>query len=244
MKYKIFAFFCLLFVCFFTMSINIKAINTGFTTEEIEQEKIDSFLSDLEITLLTSPPTKKSIQCFDVNENNMIAVHQKGYFDDNEICVYSSFGEFLYGYKFNTYGDIVLEWDKKNINILFIRSNFIVSVNENGKVPYVNRVKETQENYHYKERIKSKTQQVVGDLEYLVQKNIGIFAPFTASNSQIIVKHADGKENMIYDVNSEMLFNMIVKTIFAVIFVSIAITIIVRQSIKVKRTYNNRTKQI
>ena len=48
------------------------AMTTGFSTELIPEEDIESFLESKELTLITEEPKKECIQCFSVNENGDI----------------------------------------------------------------------------------------------------------------------------------------------------------------------------
>ena len=104
----------------FAVAIKAKAMNTGFTTEELSEEQKSLLIEATNLSLLQTEPQKRSIRCFDVNEEGMIAIGQDSSPEENaEILVYNSHGEFLYGYVFYRGGsDFVVEWDHKNINIL------------------------------------------------------------------------------------------------------------------------------
>ena len=97
----IYRFLSLVFVLLFlTGVLETKAMNTGFATEDFTEEKKAQVMENIDITLFTTTPQKRGILCFDVNEQGMIAISMEHGLRKKEICVYSSQGEFLYGYAF------------------------------------------------------------------------------------------------------------------------------------------------
>ena len=124
------------------------AINTGFLTDELPEKVQNQFVENIELRLIETEPTKSSVVCFDVNENQMIAVGQKSS-DRKIICVYSSDGIFQYGYTFNCSGDFGVEWDKDNLNIYFVRSDVVISVSPGGEILDVLEVTNSIENNSY-----------------------------------------------------------------------------------------------
>ena len=128
-------------------------MNTGFDTEELSEEKKERILSYIGLTFLETAPRKRGIRCFDVNEQGMVAVTQEHGFQSKEICVYSSQGEFLYGYAFKTYGSICVEWDRENVNIYFIRSDELISLDSKGNVLDMKNVPITKKNDGYKRSV-------------------------------------------------------------------------------------------
>ena len=69
-KYSVFIVLLILVVG----RVHSEAMNTGFSTEPYSIEKLDSLLDKLKITVLTQEPGKQTIQCFDVNEDGLIAI--------------------------------------------------------------------------------------------------------------------------------------------------------------------------
>ena len=227
---------CISFVLLIIITTNateVNAMNTGFSTEELSEETKISFMSSINLSQLSTEPKKSGILCFDVNEQGMIAVGQNGA-QDKEICVYTSLGEFLYGYTFSCSQSFCVEWDEQYINIYFIRSDVIISLDSDGRVLDIKRVQDTIDNNSYRNSLYSMTR-TVGNTTYLIRNDMGILNWITSSFSQIVTIDATGTESIIYDVNSMQLTNAIVTISFISIFVLVAVAIIRWQFVKWKR---------
>ena len=91
-------YLCMSVLVVFSMSKMVtNAMNTGFSTKELSEERRYSFAENVNISSLSKEPVHKSIQCFDVNEKGMVAIGQQDVYG-TEVCVYNSSKEFLYGY--------------------------------------------------------------------------------------------------------------------------------------------------
>ena len=235
MKYKR-ILLLLLFVLLMIVSANIikvNAMNTGFSTEELSEETKKNFVSYVGITLLRTEPVKSAIVCFDVNEQGMIVVGEKEG-DEKKICVYTSHGEFLYGYTFyTTYtGSFAVEWDGQRINLVYREK--IVSLDSDGNILDIKSVLDTADNRAYYKMLQS-SKRTVNDTTYVIRNDMGIFNWIAKSFlhfSQIVIIDAEGTEFIIYDVNSMQLGKIIV---------SICIGILI--SICFACAVNNRDKQ-
>ena len=196
----VFVFF-ILFASLFR-SIDVEAMHTGFDTEELSEDIKARILSYIHLTLLETAPKKRGIRCFDVNEQGMVAVSQEYGLQSKEICVYSSQGEFLYGYAFRADGNIAVEWDHENLNIYFVRGDELMSVDKNGNVLDMKNVPTTKKNDGYKNGLLYTFQRTVGDTTYQIRNDQGlILNVLSFSFSQIVVTDPDGTERIIYDVN-------------------------------------------
>lgn len=223
-----------LLIVFFTNVIEVKAMDTGFSTEDLSEETKTTFVSNINISSLKAEPEKREILCFDVNEQGMIAVGQKGA-QGKEVCVYTSQGEFLYGYAFNCNQSFGVEWDEQHVNIYFVRSDVIISLDSDGNILDIKAVQDTIDNNTYRNSLLYSTTRLVGDNTYLIRNDMGIFNWIASSYSQIITIDAMGTECIIYDVNSMQLANMIVTTGIVCVFVFVAMAVIVWQFIKLWR---------
>ncbi len=227
----------LLFVFLIVVSIStieVNAMHTGFETTELPSEEKNMFISNINILPIDEEPIKKTITCFDVNSDRLIAIGQNTS-GRKTICVYSNEGVFQYGYTFNCSGDFGVEWDEENLNIYFVRSSVIVSVTPRGEVLDAFEVQNTAENNSYVNHFIHSTTRTIGDAEYFIGNNLGILNLFAPSYSQIIVKNSTGAENVIYDVGSMQLSNMIVTIGIICVFVFVAIAAIAWQFIKLRR---------
>lgn len=211
--------FCLVL---FAIPLDVNALTTGFSTEELNEEQKDSFSINAGISPLSDEPEKDTIVCFDVNDNGLIAIGQETW-DKKIVSVYSSDGVFQYGYTFVSSGSIGVEWDENNINIYFVRSGVIASVNSSGEVLDIKEVQDTTENNSYYYRFFRVAERTVGDTTYLIRSNMGILNWITASYSQVVVKEFDGTENIIYDASSIQLQRMTIIFIAILLFLAIFI---------------------
>ena len=225
-----------LLMVFFADITKAKAMHTGFSTEEMSTEDQAAFLDAVTITLLKTPPAKKEIMQFDVNEHGMIAVCQGS---SEEICVYSSQGEFIYGYSIKTHGSICAEWDNELINILFIRGGILVSVDPNGNIVDIKDVPSTVDNSIYLQNLKF-TRRKVGNTKYWIRNDHGlILNALTFSFSQIVVTDPDGTERISYDINAEQLIKKIIVLALISALIAIVIVVIVRTFKKLLRNSSN-----
>ena len=215
------------------------AMETGFSTEELDKEEKQVLISSFGISLLYSEPDKRPIDCFDVNESGLIAIG----FSDSEkktICVYTVDGEFQYGYMFDCYGSFNLEWDKDNIIIYLVRSDAAIAVSPDGEITDTCLVSNTIENDTYRRNFLESTKRVVGDCEYIIKNDTGIFDLFASSYSQLVVTN-NGEVSIIYDVSKEQTVKNVVIFICVILFIAVVISLLVREFIRLNRKQSNNT---
>lgn len=232
-------FLSIVFFLLLTSTINVNAISTGFSTAEISPEERDLFMSNIDISLLTKEPAKKSVKCFDVNQNRKIAICHNGIYGD-EVCVYSDEGIFLYGYSFNCSQSYAIEWDNENINIYFVRSDVIISLDSDGVVLDVKKVEDTIDNNTHSNTLLHSNRRVVGDTMYIIKNDMKIFNYISSSYSQIIAVDADGIENIIYDVGSTHAINKMVILLISFLVVLLSITIVIYK-VQPSKDQSNKT---
>lgn len=228
----LFMLFVVMFVAFANVS-EVKAMNSGFSTETLSEEEELWYDKNVRISKITSEPTQKTINCFDVNENGLIAICHDGT-DDNMICVYTSEGRFLYGYQFQCDGTFGVEWNNEWINIYFVRSDDIITVDTDGNILAINKVEDTTDNNTYRNYLLHTSSRTVGDTTYVIRNDMGIFNWIATSYSQIVTIDANGAEYIIYDVSSEQRVRMIISFI-VVAFLGITIVAIVIEYHKSKK---------
>lgn len=227
-------YLCMSVLVVFSMSKMVtNAMNTGFSTKELSEERRDSFAENVNISSLSKEPVHKSIQCFDVNEKGMVAIGQQDVYG-TEVCVYNSSKEFLYGYSIDINQSFGLEWDDNYINIYLVRSDVIISMDSAGNILDVKQVDDTIENNTYGNELLYSTSRSVGNKTYLLRNNMGILNWIATSYSQIVTVDDTGTETIIYDVNSTQLLRTTVILIIVLgVFVS-SIVFLVRKYIAVK----------
>ena len=229
--------------CFFLLSVfifvifanvmKVNAMHTGFQTDELPSEEKNMFISNINILSIDEEPVKKTITCFDINSNQLIAIGQNTS-DRKTICVYSNEGTFQYGYTFDCTGSFGVEWDEENLNIYFVRSDVIVSLDSDGNILDIKTVQDTIDNNSYSNLLLYSTTRTVANTTYLIRNDMGILNWIASSFSQIVTIDATGAESIIYDVNSMQLTKTIVTISLICAFVFVAVAVVIWQFIKLK----------
>lgn len=210
--------------------VKVSAVNTGFTTRPLTEEERNRILPNINISLTKTEPVRGSIECFDVNDSEMIAIGQsKG--DRIEVCVYSQDGIFMYGYALSDNGPFGVEWDGNDINIYRVRSDLIVTVDRNGNIKDIAEVENTSENNSYERYLLSSTERNTDDARFYIRNDMGALNIFAFSHSQLVMERPDGEEIIIYDVNDTQLARTIICLIVFISFFVAAIVIPVRYCI-------------
>ena len=223
-----------------TSTITANALNTGFDTYDKPAEEKASFISYINLSLITEEPAKKSIVCFAVSDNHMIAVGQQTVSTRKTVCVYSADGVFQYGYTFGCYGAFGLEWDNENLNIYFVRSDVILSVTPSGEVLDALEIQDTKHsNSHMNDLLYSRKLKI-GDTEYALQIDLGFLRFFLpTSQSKVIATNENGEISVIYDATAEHRLEMGLRAIylsfFLVMFIVYAISYKIKQHSKKRR---------
>ena len=230
----------LFYIIIENMGIMAFAMNTGFSTESISEDKQKKILDYLNITLLEEEPKNMPIKCFDINENGIFAIGAER-FEQKKIAVYDNKGVFLYGIKFNDSGTFYLELTEENkLLIYFARGNTAISVNTKGEVEEVLQIQDTSENNLYWYVVGS-LKQKIGDVQYILKNDMGILNIFATSYSQIVAIDAEGNETVIFDADTtaEQVTIIIIVFIGITIFI-VAFTIYIVRLIKQNKNSNTR----
>ena len=183
----------------------VNAVETGFITEDLSEEKRTTFLTNVEVSLLEQEPAKKAIECFDVSESGMIAIGQAGSERKKVVCIYSQDGAFVRGYSFNCSGAFAVEWTADNLNIYFVRSDVIAAVDSAGNLVDIAKVQDSIENNTYRNHHIYTNERVCGDTVYKLKNDMGILNLLATSYSQLVAVHPTGEETILYDVSSNQL---------------------------------------
>ncbi len=235
MRFLITFLISLLFLC---QNITVFALNTGFFLQPLSDEEKNAFEPNIDISLLEKEPTKRAIKCFDVNENNLIAIGSS-VSEKKTIAIYNSEGVFQYGYEFDSSGRFGVEWDNDNIIIYFVRSDVACSVSPTGTIESFSKIENTFENNSYWNDFVFSENRTVGESEYTIKNDMGLFNIFASSYSQLEIKDSNGEPNIIYDVNSDQLLKTILGFIGVVIFSGTVIGILARYLCKQQKSKNN-----
>lgn len=210
------------------------SVNMAFSTEDVTEERQKTFLSNLHITFLQEEPKNKSIVCFDVNEEGLIAL---GFSTSNNkmICIYTIEGIFQYGYSFNAAGNFGVEWNGDEITIYFVRSDIAATITPKGEIIKILKIQNTSENDYYWRHSVFAKERIVGDSTYIIRNDMGPLNIITSSFSQLVVIDKEEHISVIYDVNSTQLLKYIVIIITLFLLISIAVSVILIRLFKIKR---------
>lgn len=229
--FRCYVFVISLLFLFMASGVEVSAMTSGFSTEDLSEKDSRTFISNIDFAMLKEKPAERAIQCFDVSENGRIALGQDGT-DGEVLCVYSSDGEFQYGYTFNCGQSFGVEWTGENINIFFVRSDVLMTVNREGEILDIAQVQNTIENNTYYNHYISATERRAGNTRYTIRNDMGILNVFATSYSQLIMTKSTGEEIILYDVNSVQFAKSLTICVLAIILFLSAVAVIVWQFIK------------
>lgn len=222
-----------MFVLAASSVLSVSAINIGFELEDTPEESKNHRMDSLELTLLENEPAKRTIECFDVSKNELIAVGSS-LSTEKVISVYDSEGVYKYGFKLKKDGGYYIRWDEDNILIYFVRGEYIISVDSTGEVEEMMDVSDYKAASKYWDEIDF-LRKTVGDSEYLMRNNIGPLNIFALmSYSQVAVKDTSGNIKVIYDANAEQLFKVITGIVIVLLIGGVLITVFVKASVNHK----------
>ena len=216
MKY-LSAFFALLLTFSFLLCspLAASAITTGFSVKE-EKWK-DWIVNENAISLITVEPPRRDVFSFDVNKNGLVAIahptREKG---KNTVAVYREDGTFAYGYEFYKFdflraiGDICVEWDGENLNIILTTPEMIISMMPSGEVAdvvgYDNSYDNRSSNRKYERFLTKKYKQRANGSLYVGEKNMFMDLRY----KYLTVVTADGEEHIFYESETNHTFSLII----------------------------------
>lgn len=219
---------------FFNGMIGVFAAENGFDTEELHEDDAIALVENIKFTILENEPSQKTIDCFDVDENGLVAVGFSK-FNSKTICIYDSQGIYQFGCTFECSGSFGIEINENILNIYIVRSDIGISINQDGDIIGVQRIKNTIENDSYWRKSVFSTTKKVDDNTYTIRNDLGILNVFATSYSQVVITDANGVENIIYDVNSMQFTNILLVLIGSVVFISLCLTVVIRNFIKIRK---------
>lgn len=218
----------------YSEGLNIFAMKTDFSTSEMNLENQHTFLSNINLSLIADEPQKRTILCFDVNSNGMIAIGSAAS-ENKYISVYDSTGEFQYGYTFNCNQSFGVQWDNTNLIICFVKNDVAASFDSNGNNTELRIIENTDSNNSYWNNSVFSREKTIDSNSYTIKNNMGALNIFASSYSQLIKTDAQGNETVLYDVSTIQLTQTVFIIIAAVVFVLIAITAIIWHFLRAKR---------
>lgn len=221
--------------------LNVAAMDTGFTTYDMESDKKQIFLSNIDMTLITSEPEKNSIICFDVNDDGLIIIGS-GKREEKLLSVYTSDGAFQYGYKFNCSGSFGVEWNGNNVIVYFVRSDVAALFDNTGNNLELKMIEDTIDNNSYWNHFVYSVERTVNKEQYVMKNDMGLLNFFATSYSQVVKTDEAGNTTTVYDVNRPNLITTIILVIlFLTVFLSVLIYVIV---LTIRNTHKGKNTSI
>ncbi len=219
---KFLRYIAVLFLVILLSCIEVRTLATNYNSfsEHLPENEKNSFISNVNIRLIKEEPTKRRIECFDVSDKEMIVIAQKET-NNNTVCVYSNNGMFQYGYVFNNEGSCAVEWNGNDINIYFLRGGLVATVNNAGEIVRVLKLQNTIEYYDYLNQVIYSEKRMIGNNEYVLENDLGVFNAFASTYSTIVMKETLGNKKVLYDATSSApLFGVavIILIIFVIIY--------------------------
>ena len=224
----------ILFIFLWNGTSTVFAMNTGFSTEDMESGDQQIFLSNVKLSLITEEPEKQAITCFDVNDDGLVVVGSE---DSTKkiVLVYDSDGTFQYGYAFNCSGSFGLEWDNNNIIIYFVRSSVAATFDARGTYLELKKIQDTTNNNYYWNHFVNATKRTINGEQYIMRNNMGLLNLFASSYSQLIKIDADENIINIYDVSSEYNIKFIVVFVAVILFLVFIASKVLLQFVKFQK---------
>ena len=214
-------FFSILMLVFLfaNIVIGVAAINTGFSTEPVTDDDSERFIKNINLSTLTSEPKKKPIVCFDVSDDEMIAIGC-GTSTNKTVCIYTSDGDFQYGFRFECDGTFGVELDGDVLLIYFVRSDIALGLTSDGEIHSISKIENSKENNSYWNYEVFSTKREVNGKTYTI-KNKNRFT-LASTYSQLIIDD-NNEKTVFYDASQIQSFVITIQIVLicVIIFVTV-----------------------
>ena len=209
------------------------AMNGGFSMTWMDAKAQQEFLENIALRRIDDAPRKTAIECFDVNENELIAIGTE-IAEKKYVSIYNTEGMFQYGYVFQSSGAFDVQWDKDYVLIYFVRSDVAAAFDDQGTCIWMQRIEDTAENDAYWNHIVRARQKEIGENRYLVRNDMGIFNLFASAYGQLIKFDETGNETVLYDVTAMQKTRIMTATIGVLLFGACIVWILGRYVLKTR----------
>ena len=200
----------------------------GFDTKELSEERVRNFWENIGLQLLGEEAELNVIKCFAVHPDGRIALGFEA-LDKKIIYVYDENGQFLYGYSFLSPGTFGFAWIGDDLAIYFGRGAYVLTVDRNGQYVECEEMLYTDNSNARINQVLYGSRLTVGGREYFLESDYGIVE---RSYSRLVVRQADGTEQILYDVTQTHNISTIFSYIFVALFVGAVIGILYLQAKK------------
>lgn len=211
----------------------------GLVKSEVDESEKAYAISSLQLTR-TDKNIVSEVDCFDVNDEGIIATGIGLENTKKYIRVFTEDNEFLYGFFFYTTGAFLLEWNDENLCIYLVRSDYYVTINSNGDILDIEEIELTKNNRRYIDNVLGATEKTVGNKTYSLKDGEGIHTIFIATYSRLHITENGVEKVIILNENpvdsfesGPWLFIMLFIIIFAWCLIVTLISLIGRLIVKI-----------
>lgn len=199
LKFAMGGFLFFLIIILVSMLKNYNVTETRIPTggfyykKELSDEIRDSLLEAIQLKKIALNNCKQKIACFDVNQNEDIAI---GFdeMDEKIIAVFTSEGLYKYGYSFKTYGSFYVEWEDENLWIYFVRGDEGILLDKNANCIKCVELIDSYGSDSYWRKLAYGRREMNGNTYLLKQK-------MEEHYNKLVKINSDGKELVLYDVS-------------------------------------------
>lgn len=223
--------FMIIFLSLFVMlnsMFTAYSMTNGFDVESLTTNESEKIIAGIPVKRINAETAKDSIECFDVNENGLIAIGSENH-SAKTISVYTDDGVFQYAFEFEVDGSFGIEWIKDSLNVYFVRGAIGINIDPQGNILDVFAIKDTMENNSYWNNVVFSSTRNVNGTVYKIDNDLGIFNFVQSSYSRLVKISPNGEKIVLYDVGNSQLFYTLLWTGVILIGIVSIITIILKQ---------------
>ena len=174
----------------------------GHYGELISEDQADAVTSRLKLTVTEKEPAKEGILCFDVDEDERIALGTKSH-GRNWISIYDSNMVFQYAISFRSEGSFLVFLEKDHIWLFLIRGNLCIEIDHTGQPVGVWQLEDYASSIApLMEKGQVYSREVNGTV-YKLRNELSILN-LTGKYSLLVMSSAEGGERILYDVSETM----------------------------------------
>ena len=202
----------------------------------LSEEDAAAYASEITFSAIGTPPTTMPISCFDISDDGLIAVCFKTSATSYIICVYSEDFTFQYGFSFYSMGSAGVSWIQDELNVYFVRSGILVTVDENAKITKILGFPDTvQSDKYYRQEILV-TSRTFDGKQYVLD-NPGIQKLTNQDYARLSVKDGAGNTSVLYGDSTlppAIVMVLVVAALIMVIAIALRIVLVLRKRAKAK----------
>lgn len=183
----------------------------GLYTEPYPEEQVPAVVERMSVSSSNQEPARDGIRCISVDAAERIAVGTSSG-EQNHICVYNSKMDFLFSISFKASGSFSIVLSEDTVWAILWRSNLCVGIAPDGSVKEVLDIPRSRENIEYLNQAARGDPLIVNGNIYALQNQKAVLN-LTGEYSKVVVTYPDGRQEVLYDVENQMMVRLIVKVI-------------------------------